>query len=185
MSLRPKDTFNTQPIWNNQDLTLYHGTTFTAANAITAGKIDVEISSSNKDFGRGFYTTCVRRQAESWAKIVVGRRKERGLPYEVPTLAVIVIPRAVLSDLRTLSFTLAGADQEDFWSFVRHNRRLNPNHLLPQGDSYSSYDVVYGPLVLDWEYRRVYPSGDQVSFHTVRSQSLLNNDTKRSIIEVE
>ncbi len=141
--------------------------------------------SLDKDFGQGFYTTTVQIQAESWAKTRVLKREKMGLPYESPALAVIFVPRTLLAGLATLAFTLGGGRQEDFWSFVRHNRSKTPDHRLPLGSFSSSYDVVYGPLVADWESREVFPDRDQVSFHTLKSQWLLNNDAKRAIIEVE
>ena len=53
--------------WTNQDLELYHGTTLKAANAIASRGIALALCSPLTDFGQGFYTTTLQRQAITWA----------------------------------------------------------------------------------------------------------------------
>jgi hypothetical protein len=51
------------PPWINQDLALYHGTIATFASAIVAAGVRVSLGKPNTDFGPGFYTTTLKRQA--------------------------------------------------------------------------------------------------------------------------
>lgn len=56
-------------------ITLYHGALMPIPEPIvTAGR-------PNLDFGRGFYTTTLREQAEKWAKLVASRHKTPKTPY--------------------------------------------------------------------------------------------------------
>lgn len=52
--------------WTNQDLPLYHGTLDRYVSSILSG-VDVTKGRAHTDFGKGFYTTTVERQARAWA----------------------------------------------------------------------------------------------------------------------
>jgi hypothetical protein len=54
-------------------LTLYHGSN---KNFDT---IDLSMSKDKRDFGRGFYTTTFREQAEDWAKALFDRYRGDGI----------------------------------------------------------------------------------------------------------
>ena len=49
-------------------ITLYHGST------VCVEKPLVTFGRCNLDFGRGFYTTVIKEQAEKWAKVIAGRK---------------------------------------------------------------------------------------------------------------
>lgn len=50
-------------------LTLYHGSTTVVSQPL------VKVGRSNLDFGRGFYLTKYKEQAEAWAKVIASRKK--------------------------------------------------------------------------------------------------------------
>ena len=52
--------------WTNQLLSLYHGTLDMHVPSILAG-VNVHHGRAHTDFGQGFYTTTVKRQAQAWA----------------------------------------------------------------------------------------------------------------------
>lgn len=55
-------------------ITLYHGSCLSVSHPqITAGR-------RNLDFGRGFYITKIREQAESWAVVIAGRKGRKASP---------------------------------------------------------------------------------------------------------
>lgn len=56
----------TPSAWTNQLLSLYHGTLDMHVPSILAG-INVHQGRAHTDFGQGFYTTTVERQAHAWA----------------------------------------------------------------------------------------------------------------------
>lgn len=55
-------------------MTLYHGSDMAVPNPqALAGR-------HNLDFGRGFYLTKIKKQAEAWAYIIAGRKGRKALP---------------------------------------------------------------------------------------------------------
>lgn len=55
-------------------ITLYHGSYLSVSHPqITAGR-------RNLDFGRGFYITKIREQAEAWAVVIAGRKGRKASP---------------------------------------------------------------------------------------------------------
>src|SRR6266487_482863 len=56
----------TPSAWTNQLLPLYHGTLDIRVPSILAG-VNVHHGRAHTDFGQGFYTTTVERQAHAWA----------------------------------------------------------------------------------------------------------------------
>jgi len=45
-------------------------------------EVDLSKSFPNKDFGRGFYVTKLRKHAESWAKVIGRKHKTEGMVTE-------------------------------------------------------------------------------------------------------
>ena len=142
---------------------LYHG------SYLEVQTPDLVHSRENLDFGRGFYVTTVKEQAEKWAKRKAGFSKESG--------------RAILNiyDMKddTKGFVFKNfADDLDAWiDFVCQCR---------DGDQrYRSFDIIMGKVANDKVFRvvdmyhngiweksralkeiRVYPSYDQIAFIT-------------------
>jgi hypothetical protein len=56
----------TPSTWTNPLLPLYHGTLDVHVPSILA-EVNMHHSRTHTDFGRGFYTTTVERQAYAWA----------------------------------------------------------------------------------------------------------------------
>lgn len=54
---------------------LYHG------SYIVINQPRADVGRRNLDFGRGFYLTSIREQAEQWAKVVTERKTRGGTPY--------------------------------------------------------------------------------------------------------
>ena len=55
-----------------QTLTLFHGTLASHAPSILNG-VQLQFGGPNTDFGKGFYTTTVERQARAWARQLAAR----------------------------------------------------------------------------------------------------------------
>src|SRR5271165_3410344 len=61
---------NAGPSWKlprSRYITLWHGCTTEDKNDIVKSGIDVALGRVDVDFGRGFYTTTLERQARHWA----------------------------------------------------------------------------------------------------------------------
>jgi hypothetical protein len=174
--------------WTNQPIVLYHGTTLAAARAIDATGVKKTFGSPLTDFGKGFYTTTLLRQAITWA------HNRAALLHTTPGYVKITVNRDELSKPATLAFVRGSFDAEDFWSLVFHCRHGNPGHKRPlssapaisirspgeiDGDK-EYYDVVYGPVSAFWQQRLAIQDVDQVSFHTNNSIALLNRSPRKS-----
>mgnify|MGYP004517075237 FL=1 len=109
---------------------LYHGST----EDIT--KIDLSKSKPNKDFGRGFYLSAEKEQAEKLAEY-----KAFQFGGE-PTLNVFEFDERKLSDnsLKVLKFDGYSKEWADF-VFANRNSKT--------GDSVHNYDIVVGPIAND------------------------------------
>ena len=156
------------PPWNNQPIILYHGTIARSATEIVQNGIDLSLGRPNVDFGRGFYTTTSRMQAQKWAEVVADGEGE------TPAIVRVTMRRASLSRLRTLAFVRGTPDATDYWSFVSHCRRKLQRS--PYTDQY--YDVVYEPIAQSWfgiDESKVFPGYDQISFHGSIAQQILRN----------
>ncbi len=55
------------PAWIKQDIVVYHGTVDSFAPVVEKGVIQVSLGRTHTDFGPGFYTTTLLRQAHTWA----------------------------------------------------------------------------------------------------------------------
>jgi hypothetical protein len=157
------------PPWTNQPIVLYHGTLDVHASHILQSGINVGSGTLGKDFGRGFYTTTVRQQADDWAW-----KLSRQSGGKKPAVLEIYIDRNALADLETLAFVRGERDADDFWSLVAHCRSGADDHGRPEPTAY--YDVVIGPVAAFWEQRATMMGADQISFHTRRAEEVLNSN---------
>lgn len=160
---------------------LYHGSN------VDVKVIELAMCRPYKDFGRGFYLTVLKEQAEKMAKRVA--RLYGGSP---------IINIFELSDdfkstagLRVLDF---GSETSEKWArFVMNNRNRNyRNFADPECNLDNKYDVVIGPIaddamaVLFRQYENGILSFDnmvsgmiykettnQYSFHTEKAISIL------------
>lgn len=151
---------------------LYHGSVMTVRKpAVARGRLKT-------DFGKGFYTTTSREQAEKWARI----KKERAGADARAVVTVFEIDDAVLEGTAYNIMRFSGATVE-WLDFVVSNRR---------GEMAHGYDMIMGPVANDKLYATIalYESGvldaeaailqlnthtlfDQLSFHSVGACRLL------------
>lgn len=151
---------------------LYHGSTMTVRKPI------VSRSRVKTDFGKGFYTTTSREQAEKWAQI----KRDRVGDDARAIVSVFEINDAVLNDPSYHTRHFDGATRE-WLDFVVGNRRGEVQH---------EYDMIMGPVANDKLYATIalYENGvldanaaieqlnthqlfDQLSFHTAKACKLL------------
>jgi hypothetical protein len=154
------------PPWTNQDIILYHGTVEVSAEAIKKSGVKLAMARHHTDFGPGFYTTTLRRQAVMWARQKAALRR---LPAAVLR---IVVSRDDLAALQTLAFVRGDFNAKDYWSLVHHCRGGKPDHA--RSGSGKLYDVVYGPVAAFWAQRATVYGADQVSFHTRAATNCLD-----------
>jgi len=147
---------------------IYHGTNCSFED------VDMSKSKYRRDFGRGFYTTTIKEQAESWAQAVFDRYGGEGkFVYEFEF--------EVDNSLNIKRFETAN---KQWLEFVAANRN--------GGGVCHGFDAVTGPVANDKTNRTIalYIAGiytvdvalgllkhnklnDQVSFHTERALSFL------------
>ncbi len=151
---------------------LYHGST------MVVRKPTISRSRAKTDFGKGFYTTTSREQAEKWAQI----KKARNGNNANAIVSIFEIDDNIVNnpDYNTRHFNGATADWLDF---VVGNRQGKLSH---------DYDLVMGPVADDKLYATIslYETGslgvnaaieelkahvlfDQLSFHTPQVCRLL------------
>jgi hypothetical protein len=163
------------PPWLNQDIIVYHGTVDKFAGAIVSGPILVGLGKPCTDFGPGFYTTTLKRQAQMWAAQISATR-----PGTSPAVIEITILRASLASLESIAFVRGDFDADDYWSLIHHCRKGALDHGRPSIAPY--YDIVYGPVAAFWNQRMIVSDADQISFHTASAESVLNSCPGRRII---
>jgi len=112
-------------------LILYHGSNknFDA--------VDLSMSKDKRDFGRGFYTTILREQAEYWAKALFDRYKGDG----------ILIYEAELELSDNLYVKTYEGLSEEWLLMVQKNRTL--------GGVQHKFDIVQGPVANDKTARTI------------------------------
>lgn len=144
---------------------VYHGSNLVIENP------DVEHSFRALDFGKGFYTTTVREQAERWA-----RRKADIFGQEKGIVNVYQIRE----DISGLSHKVFSEDLSEWIDFVCACR--------DGGNEYLQYDFITGKVANDkvfrvvdmyqsgiWDKERalkeikVYPTYDQIAFISQRA----------------
>jgi hypothetical protein len=184
---------NPAPPWRpdlSDYIVLYHGCTAFDKNRIEANGIDVNVCRVDTDFGRGFYTTTIERQARHWAwdryykwladPASVGKTGNQPvvLRFRVRRYTRVGSRKFLdrgIDKLSSLHFVVGDYDSGDFWGLVQHCRRSTltaiHDHRRPSG---GWYDLVTGPVAAFWQQRVAMLSADQLSFHTVAGQSILN-----------
>lgn len=144
-------------------LKLYHGSN------VEVRKPSLLKSRKNTDFGRGFYTTTQKEQAEHWTSIKMDRAKKGRR-----VVSVFEVDETILSNLEFKIREFHGPDEA--WLNFVVNSRKGIEH---------DYDLVFGPVANDKVFTVVnlYESGiinattaiaelkayntyDQLSFHT-------------------
>jgi hypothetical protein len=174
--MAPASTVDRPVSWSNQDIVVYHGTVNTYVPALTGRAVSVSAGQRNTDFGPGFYTTTLFPQAENWAK-----RITRGKSGTRPVVVEYAISREALGRLDALAFVRGHDSADDLWSLIRHCRSGGLSHRRT-GTS-GCYDLVYGPVAMDWKQKIAAFDGDQISFHTAAAESVLNQRSGRRILK--
>jgi hypothetical protein len=164
----------TPPLWTNQPLTLYHGTLDIHIPSILQA-VDVRFGRIGADFGPGFYTTTVDRQALSWAWQLAQRR-----PGSVPAIVRFDVDRDASATLDCMWFVRGTFDADDFWSMVFSCRQGAAGHGRSANQGW--YDVVVGPVAASWRQRLIIYDADQVSFHTPRAAQVLTMSNPRRVL---
>ena len=151
---------------------LYHGSTMAVRKPI------VIRGRGKTDFGKGFYTTTSREQAEKWAQI----KRDRMGDEAHAIVSVFELDDAVLNNPAYHTRHFDGATAE-WLDFVVGNRR---------GEVHHNFDLIMGPVANDKLYATItlYENGildanaaieqlnthqlfDQLSFHTTKACKLL------------
>ena len=154
--------------------------------------VDLSKCQSNKDFGKGFYVTKFRKQAEEWAEIIGKIYKTNGVVTEYT-----FYERAFTEEsLKTLRFC---EYNDDWFDFIILNRNLeNPEQK-------HDYDIIEGPVADDKVQRRInrylegeisreeffeqltkYPApSHQICFCTVNSLRMLKKTNYKPTIKIE
>jgi len=156
--------------WSNGPLTIFHGTVLTHWLDIARDGVRVGRGRLNTDFGRGFYATADLRQATGWAVQLATRYRDTA------AVATAQVSRENLASLESLCFVRGHEDAADFWSFVHSCRVGAETHARPHL-SKPMYDVVVGPVALNYRRRDAYENMDQISFHTRAAEDVLNGAT--------
>ena len=175
--------FSPAPAWtapHSRYITFYHGCTAYDQANIETGGIDLSYCRVDTDFGRGFYTTTVKYQAEQWAWKRLYSPGTISDPTNRPVVLKFRVERRQLAKLTQLSFVLAGPTKDDFWSFVQHCRQSSIKKIhdhrgpVAQPDGTKWYDVACGPVAAFWLQKFALQDADQISFHTDQAIKLLN-----------
>jgi len=107
---------------------LYHGST------IQIDKIDLSKSRPNKDFGRAFYLSAGKEQAEEMAAF------KAAFENGTPIVNAYNFDESLMNTLRYKVFD----DYSIEWAHFVYNHRSDP-----QGCTLHDYDIVYGPIAND------------------------------------
>lgn len=154
--------------------------------------VDLSKCQSNKDFGKGFYVTKFRKQAEEWAEIIGKVNGTTGVVTEFS-----FYERAFTEEsLKVLRFDKYNDEWFDFIILNRDLESLEQKH---------DYDIIEGPVADDKVQRRInrflegeitradffeqltkYPEpSHQICFCTVNSLRMLKKVNYKSIIKIE
>ncbi len=169
--LHPPESWGTRC----RTVTLWHGCCRKDADAIVVAGVDPSRGRPDTDFGRGFYTTTFRKQAEKWAWQRHAREPSRG----APVVLRFVVPLERLARLESLHFVSEAGDEQHFWSLVHYCRQGGAGHLHPGRTPPDDwYDVVSGPVAAFWEQCVAMKDADQYSFHTPVAAAVLNESIR-------
>jgi hypothetical protein len=164
---------------------VYHG------SYMEINEIDLSKCQPNRDFGKGFYVTNIREQAEYWADRKGSDNENNGYVTEF-TFYENAFEHYGLKVLRFSEYT------EDWLDFIVLNR--NPNLPIPAHD----YDIVEGPVADDKVTRRIFAYMEgaisraefldelkffrhthQIAFCTVESLQMLERTIKKSELTID
>ncbi|GHU50389.1 hypothetical protein FACS1894200_09840 [Spirochaetia bacterium] len=106
-------------------MTLYHGSN------VEFSTVDLAKSKNKRDFGKGFYLTTLKSQAESWAIRMYNR-------YGFENSYVYEFELTITDDLRMKQFS---GLTEEWLKFIAENRI--------KGGIQHNFDVVQGPVAND------------------------------------
>ena len=112
-------------------LKLYHGSN------VRIEKIDLSVGHINKDFGKGFYLTNLKNQAEEMAK-----RKARIYIGAEPVVTTFLFDKACLNN-GTLNVKIFDGVSDEWAQFIFENRRASETGYK------HNYDIVIGPVADD------------------------------------
>jgi hypothetical protein len=112
-------------------LVLYHGSNK------NFDEVDLSKSKDRRDFGRGFYTTTLREQAEDWAKALFDRYRGDG----------IFIYEAEFIISGNLSVKIYDGLSEEWLLMIQKNRIM--------GGIQHNFDIVQGPVANDKTARSI------------------------------
>jgi hypothetical protein len=178
---------NPAPSWNNPRnayIELWHGCTSDDQKKIESSKIDPSLGRPNTDFGRGFYTTTIKRQARHWAWARFYDPMFRRKTGIQPVVLRFNVPRHDLASLTCICFGIGAYNNKDFWSLVQHCRQSKPkarppvinDHAGPVNDGpYKWYEIACGPVAAFWQQRSAMHDADQISFHTANAAQILTD----------
>jgi len=154
--------------------------------------VDLSKCQANKDFGKGFYVTKFKKQAEEWAEIIGKVNNTIGVVTEF-----IFYERAFTEEnLKTLRFDKYN---DEWFDFIILNRNLEST------EQKHDYDIIEGPVADDKVQRRInrylegeisredffeqlskYPEpSHQICFCTVNSLRMLKKTNNKAIIKIE
>lgn len=182
---------NPAPTWQpdrSDYVFLWHGCTAFDKTRIEQQGIDPTCGNVASDFGRGFYTTTLERQARQWAweRFFDWQKQNPGVTGNQPVVLRFRVRRyrlAVrrnplddgLDNLASLAFVLADYGYEDYWSLVQHCRQSSPTMINDhQRPPTGWYDMISGSVAAFWRQRVAMDDADQFSFHTERAAGVLS-----------
>ena len=113
-------------------ITLYHGSN------VAIDKIDLSMGMRDKDFGKGFYLTDIRSQAEEIAK-----RRTRIVGFGNPTVTEYSFDESLLCSGELNVKVFPDEPTVEWAKFIDANR-----HASKTGFSHN-YDVIVGPVADD------------------------------------
>lgn len=122
-----------------ENMWLYHGS-FCAVK-----DIDLELCNPHKDFGKGFYVTSSREQAQSFVRLSLKRAKTRGLVSADQSFGYVSAFRLMSVDRLKIK-VFSSADIE-WLHYIAANRDETMFPGLPE--QYREYDVVIGKIAND------------------------------------
>lgn len=112
-------------------LKLYHGSN------VRIERIDLSVSHINKDFGKGFYLTDIKTQAEEMAK-----RKARLFLDAEPIVTTFMFDDKCLKD-NSLNVKIFNGVSDEWADFIFQNRRASETGFK------HDFDIVIGPVADD------------------------------------
>ncbi len=118
-------------------MTLYHGSNTEIES------IDLSKCRPNKDFGRGFYLTTMKEQAEKMA------RRTARIYGGSPWVTIFSFDKQLLTE-SSLNIKKFLTPSEGWALFVINNRNRNFQNITSfECNSDNKYDIVYGPVAND------------------------------------